>query len=244
VRRPRMRRRLPRTRLTPPGDTGFDSVDGNMNHHLGTPPLASLARRNRFLPRVSPARVAAIRPLPEWWVNAARFVLFPKGCAVSRSPIPRPGQRGEPELNRRAFPETEAAMLQHRPRAPIAPWFRTMIVALFALAAVPAVSHADDPGSMRDMPMRRPAARPSASLGETAPGSNSGCAGSACDTVWVGHSNAGPGGAFLGVGVGGVWDFDTGVSGTDSTQGWTRIASRYHLRSARVPSGTTTTATR
>jgi hypothetical protein len=49
---------------------------------------------------------------------------------------------------------------------------------------------------------------------------NSDCAGAACDTVWIGHSNAGPGGAFLGVGVGGVWDFDTGIAGTDSTQGW------------------------
>jgi hypothetical protein len=29
--------------------------------------------------------------------------------------------------------------------------------------------------------------------------------------VWVGHSNSGPGGAFLGVGVGGVWDFDTAL---------------------------------
>ena len=43
---------------------------------------------------------------------------------------------------------------------------------------------------------------------------------SSCDTVWIGHSNAGPGGAFLGIQVGGVWDFDTGAAGTDSTQGW------------------------
>jgi hypothetical protein len=41
-----------------------------------------------------------------------------------------------------------------------------------------------------------------------------------CDTVWVGHNNTGPGGAFLGVGVNGVWDFDTGIAGTDSTQGF------------------------
>ena len=49
---------------------------------------------------------------------------------------------------------------------------------------------------------------------------NSNCAAATCDTVWVGHSNAGAGGAFLGVGVGGKWDFDTGIAGTDSTQGW------------------------
>ena len=49
---------------------------------------------------------------------------------------------------------------------------------------------------------------------------NSNCAGAECDTVWIGHSSAGPGGAYLGVGVGGVWDFDTDVAGTDSTQGW------------------------
>jgi hypothetical protein len=49
---------------------------------------------------------------------------------------------------------------------------------------------------------------------------NSNCAAATCDTVWVGHSNTGAGGAFLGVGVGGKWDFDTGIAGTDSTQGW------------------------
>ena len=49
---------------------------------------------------------------------------------------------------------------------------------------------------------------------------NSNCASATCDTVWVGHRSSGPGGAFLGVGAGGVWDFDTGIAGTDSTQGW------------------------
>src|SRR5262245_36883329 len=49
---------------------------------------------------------------------------------------------------------------------------------------------------------------------------NSNCPAATCDTVWVGHSNSGAGGAFLGVGVGGKWDFDTGIAGTDSTQGF------------------------
>jgi len=56
---------------------------------------------------------------------------------------------------------------------------------------------------------------------------NSNCAWSACDTVWIGHSPAGPGGAFLGVHVGGVWDFDTGIAGTDSTQGVTTWVMPY-----------------
>lgn len=55
---------------------------------------------------------------------------------------------------------------------------------------------------------------------------NSNCAAASCDTVWIGHSSAGPGGAFLGVGVGGKWDFDTGIAGTDSSQGW-RFGSLY-----------------
>src|SRR5689334_8985291 len=49
---------------------------------------------------------------------------------------------------------------------------------------------------------------------------NANCPQATCDTVWVGHSSSGPGGAFLGVGVGGMWDFDTDIAGTDSTQGW------------------------
>ena len=56
---------------------------------------------------------------------------------------------------------------------------------------------------------------------------NSNCAGVTCDTVWVGHSSSGPGGAFLGVSIGGLWDFDTGTAGTDSSQGWQRRAIAY-----------------
>jgi hypothetical protein len=58
--------------------------------------------------------------------------------------------------------------------------------------------------------------------------SNSDCPQATCDTVWVGHSSSGPGGAFLGIGVGGVWDFDTDAAGTDSTQGWHRQAYAYN----------------
>ena len=82
----------------------------------------------------------------------------------------------------------------------------------------------------------------------TFPTSSSNCAGAACDTVWIGHSSAGPGGAFLGVHVGGVWDFDTSAAGTDSTQGWRRWALHYRSGSTRPaasrPSGRSTTATR
>ena len=56
---------------------------------------------------------------------------------------------------------------------------------------------------------------------------NSNCPQATCDTVWVGHSSSGPGGAFLGVGVGGVWDFDMGIAGTDSSQGWQRHSIPY-----------------
>jgi len=56
---------------------------------------------------------------------------------------------------------------------------------------------------------------------------NSNCVPATCDTVWVGHSSSGPGGAFLGVSVGGLWDFDAGIAGTDSTQGWLRWAIAY-----------------
>jgi hypothetical protein len=57
---------------------------------------------------------------------------------------------------------------------------------------------------------------------------NSNCPQATCDTVWVGHAASGPGGAFLGVGIGGVWDFDAGAAGTDSSQGWTRRTYAYN----------------
>src|SRR5690349_16155764 len=125
-----------------------------MNHAPGPPPLAFLTRRSHILPRVSHARMAAIRPLPEWWVNATRFVLFPRVRVVSRSHIARSGQRGEPETRRRAFPETEAAMLQHRPRASIRPWFCTLTVALLTLVLAPLAARADE-STVRELPFRK-----------------------------------------------------------------------------------------
>jgi hypothetical protein len=62
---------------------------------------------------------------------------------------------------------------------------------------------------------------------------NSSC-GTPCDTVWIGHSNSGPGGAFLGISVGGLWDFDAGVAGTDTTQGWVRWSRPYISGSTRA----------
>ncbi|MEP7027898.1 MAG: hypothetical protein ABI960_04815, partial [Candidatus Eisenbacteria bacterium] len=60
------------------------------------------------------------------------------------------------------------------------------------------------------------------------------------DTVWVGHSNTGSGGnepTFLGVSVGGLWDFDAGVSAAnDSTQGWRRHTLPYTSGGTRVAS--------
>jgi hypothetical protein len=88
---------------------------------------------------------------------------------------------------------------------------------LLAAGALPAA--ATEMSSADDAPLRRALPRAPFLAGATGT-ANSNCAGSACDTVWVGHSNAGPGGSFLGVGVGGVWDFDTGIAGTDSSQGW------------------------
>jgi hypothetical protein len=111
---------------------------------------------------------------------------------------------------------------------------RSLTVALCASFVLPAVARAmgDD---LRDVPVERMLnrARGAASSFSTA---NSNCPGASCDTVWVGHSNAGPGGAFLGVGVGGNWDFDTGVAGTDSTQGWTRGLHRFHFSATRAVS--------
>src|SRR5690349_8840832 len=185
-----------------------------MNHDSSPPPVASMPRRRSYFPRAS--------------------IAFPRFCAVPRTPIARSGGRGGPESLRRVFPETEATMLQHRPRASLRPWLRSLAVALCASFVLPAVARAmgDD---LRDAPVERMMnrARGAASAFSTA---NSNCPGASCDTVWVGHSNAGPGGAFLGVGVGGNWDFDTGVAGTDSTQGWTRGLHRFHFSATRAVS--------
>ena len=124
-------------------------------------------------------------------------------------------------------------MLQHRPRAPLRPWLRSLTVALAASFVLPAVALAIGDEDVRELPVQRN------SHGEKGAGAgfstaNSNCPGASCDTVWVGHSNSGPGGAFLGVGVGGNWDFDTGVAGTDSTQGWRRGLHRFHFSATRA----------
>ena len=112
------------------------------------------------------------------------------------------------------------------------PWFRIVSVALLLFAGATRVAQAGDDAS--DVPKnvikKSPVAASQAGASRT---SNSNCPGASCDTVWVGHSNSGPGGAFLGVGVGGVWDFDTGIAGTDSTQGWRRWAVRMHFSASR-----------
>src|SRR4029078_10926442 len=69
-----------------------------------------------------------------------------------------------------------------------------------------------DPPIMRPVLAKVPASASRSSV------ANANCPQATCDTVWVGHSSSGPGGAFLGVGIGGLWDFDTDVAGTDSTQ--------------------------
>ena len=104
------------------------------------------------------------------------------------------------------------------------PRWGLLVLLGLALAARPAgASDADVP----DPPIQRHlGARPPGTPGAFGV-SNSNCPQATCDTVWVGHSSSGPGGPFLGVGVGGVWDFDTDVAGTDSTQGWHRQAYAY-----------------
>ena len=93
-----------------------------------------------------------------------------------------------------------------------------------ALAAMPAsAGDAIDPEPT--LQLVRPARAPLAPSAFQA--ANSSCVGAQCDTVWVGHLSSGPGGPFMGVGVGGVWDFDTDVAGTDSSQGWQRYAYPY-----------------
>ncbi len=98
-------------------------------------------------------------------------------------------------------------------------------VLLLALGATTA-SAGDDieqsvPGTVRAVPG-------GASAGKSSFGTaGRGVISAAADTVWIGHNSAFAGGAFLGVGVNGVWDFDTDVAGTDSTQGWRRFPLRF-----------------
>src|SRR5688572_3429844 len=49
------------------------------------------------------------------------------------------------------------------------------------------------------------------------------------DTVWVGHGPQPGVPVWLGVRVGGVWDFDSDLGGTDSTQGWRRWTLPYRV---------------
>jgi hypothetical protein len=126
-------------------------------------------------------------------------------------------------------------MLQLRPRAPIVPWFRTLTVALLTLVLAPLAARADE-ATVRELPIRKALVPAGAIGGGNFSTANSNCAGTACDTVWVGHTNSGPGGNFLGVGIGGVWDFDSGVAGTDSSQGWTRWVHRFHFSATRAVS--------
>jgi hypothetical protein len=86
---------------------------------------------------------------------------------------------------------------------------------LLLLAPVAALAQGD-----AELPVVRAIPGAAASARAGSPVFNSNCPQAACDTVWVGHSSSGPGGAFLGVGVGGMWDYDTDIAGTDSTQGW------------------------
>ena len=107
---------------------------------------------------------------------------------------------------------------------------RKAFVALFLLAVgagFASASYAQDNVSGVDFAAKRAIAGQGSTASSVFGTANSNCVGVSCDTVWVGHSNSGPGGAFLGVGVGGNWDFDTGIAGTDSTQGWQRWAMAY-----------------
>src|SRR5678816_820570 len=135
-----------------------------MNHDFPPPPIASMPRRHSVFPRAS--------------------IAFPRSCAVLRTPNARSGKRGGPESLRRVFPETEATMLQHRPRASLRPWLRSLTVALCASFVLPAVALAIGDEDVRELPVERNShgAKGSASGFSTA---NSNCAGATCDTVWV-----------------------------------------------------------
>lgn len=122
-----------------------------------------------------------------------------------------------------------------RPRANPAPSFGILAVALFAsLCVLPETWARGLESQEEDLGVEKAAPRQTRAAASTFGVSNSNCPGAACDTVWVGHSNAGPGGAFLGVRVGGAWDFDTGIAGTDSSQGWKRWALQYRTGGTRA----------
>ncbi|MGH7726163.1 MAG: FlgD immunoglobulin-like domain containing protein [Candidatus Eiseniibacteriota bacterium] len=120
---------------------------------------------------------------------------------------------------------------------------RTQSVAVRAFALLLTLAFAALPAAASDLVevpqpvVRAFVDRDSRTAGASGPQatSNSNCPQAQCDTVWVGHSNTGPGGAFLGVGVGGVWDFDAGVAGTDSSQGFRRWALQYRPTGAVDP---------
>jgi hypothetical protein len=97
---------------------------------------------------------------------------------------------------------------------------RKLLCALLLL--VPSAARAQD-----DLILAQPMSRAHRAASSVFGTANTNCAGAACDTVWLGHSASGPGGSFLGVGVGGVWDFDADIAGTDSSQGWKHFAQPY-----------------
>jgi len=98
-------------------------------------------------------------------------------------------------------------------------------ILLLAILVAPAFAQVDEVSPVRRVLLSRPAG--TSSVFGTA---NANCPQATCDTVWVGHS--GPG--FLGVAVGGLWDFDTGIAGTDSTQGWHGYLFPYTLGADRT----------
>jgi hypothetical protein len=104
----------------------------------------------------------------------------------------------------------------------MAPGSRLLIAFALLLASTPPARAQILEGASGELPVVRPILTRASRGANGSAVANANCPQATCDTVWVGHSSSGPGGAFLGVGVGGVWDFDTDVAGTDSTQGWTR----------------------
>ena len=73
------------------------------------------------------------------------------------------------------------------------------LTTLLLLAPVVALAQGEDVTT--DLPIQRPVLRPSAGAGVGSPLLNANCPQATCDTVWVGHSSSGPGGAFLGIGA-------------------------------------------
>ena len=82
-------------------------------------------------------------------------------------------------------------MSHPRPRVCV-PWFLTFVLAVLAAMTGPVRCYAFDDGS-RLMPVYKPVSSP-AGAGAGSSVANSNCGGAACDTVWIGHSNSGPGG--------------------------------------------------